>query len=171
MMPSVIKRVLAVSLFVLPIAIAEQTPADQTSPGVTQSAGGSDTYSQTATPPLTQTTQAATSPAPASTEGAVSVKSLLDAKVFDSANNEIGTLRSVLADPQTGKLVRADIALKGGGVLKSDQQFSVPWEQLSVKRQEGNFIVVLKQETIEKLQKSEKQGSSRKQDGQMQQNK
>jgi len=91
--------------------------------------------------------------------------------VFDSANREIGTLRNVLADPQTGKLVRADIALKGGGLLKSDQQLSVSWEQLSVKRHEGNFIVVLKQETIEKLQKSEKKGTSGKQDQQTQQNK
>jgi hypothetical protein len=91
--------------------------------------------------------------------------------VFDSGNREIGTLRNVFADPQTGKLVRADIALKGGGLLKSDQQLSVPWEQLSVKRQEGNFIVVLKQETIEKMQKSENQGSSRKQDRQTPQNK
>jgi sporulation protein YlmC with PRC-barrel domain len=171
MMPPVMKRVLAVSLLVLPIAIAEQTPADQTSPDVTQPSGRSDTYSQTAIPSLTQTTQATTSSPPAPTETAISVKSLLDGKVFDSANREIGTLRNVLADPQTGKLVRADIALKGGGLLKSDQQLSVPWEQLSVKRHEGNFIVVLKQETIEKLQKSEKKGTSGKQDQQTQQNK
>jgi sporulation protein YlmC with PRC-barrel domain len=171
MIPSVIKRVLTVSLLVLPIAITEQTRGDQTSPGVTQPFGRGDTYSQTAIQPLTQTTQATTSSAPASTETAVSVKSLIDGKVFDSGNREIGTLRNVFADPQTGKLVRADIALKGGGLLKSDQQLSVPWEQLSVKRQEGNFIVVLKQETIEKMQKSENQGSSRKQDRQTPQNK
>ena len=69
MMPPVMKRVLAVSLLVLPIAIAEQTPADQTSPDVTQPSGRSDTYSQTAIPPLTQTTQATTSSPPADRNG------------------------------------------------------------------------------------------------------
>jgi PRC-barrel domain protein len=169
MVPSVIKRVMAASLFVLPLAIAEQTSGDQTSGAVTEPS--TESYYQKGTPPLTQTAQTATSTTPASTETTVSVKSLLDAKVFDSANHEIGTLRNFLADPQTGKLVRADISLKGGGILKSDQQLSVPCEQLSVKRQEGNFIVVLKQETIEKLQKTEKQSSPRKHDREIQQNK
>ena len=76
-----------------------------------------------------------------------------------------GTVRSLLVDPQSGKLVRADISLKGGGGLGkgSDQQLSVPWEQLSVKRQEGSFVFVLNQEAMQKIQNIQKQGSSEKQ--------
>jgi sporulation protein YlmC with PRC-barrel domain len=88
------------------------------------------------------------------------VKPLLDAKVLDSTNRELGNLRTLIVDPQTGKLVRADIALKGGGGVMGkggDQQISVPWEQLSVKRQEGNFVVVLNQEPMQKIQSIQKQ--------------
>jgi hypothetical protein len=68
-------------------------------------------------------------------------------------------------DPQAGKLVRADITLKGGGGVMgrgSDQQISVPWEQLSVKRQEGNFVVVLNQEAMQKIQSIQQQDGSEK---------
>ncbi len=93
-----------------------------------------------------------------SADTTVSVKALLDAKVLDSSNRELGSLRGILADPQTGKLVRADIALKGSGGLlaKSDQQLSVPWDQVSIKRQEGNLVLVLNQEAIQKIQAIEK---------------
>ena len=70
--------------------------------------------------------------------------------------------------PRGTKLVRADIALKGsGGIMsKSDQQVSVPWEQLSVKRQGGNFVLVLNQEAMQKIQTIEKQDNSNKQNQQ-----
>jgi hypothetical protein len=57
------------------------------------------------------------------------------------------------------KLARADIALKGNsGILsKSDQQLSVPWEQVAVKRQGGSFVLVLNQEAMQKIQTIEKQ--------------
>jgi hypothetical protein len=63
--------------------------------------------------------------------------------------------------------------LKGGGLVGKggEQQFSVPWEQLSVKRQEGNFVFVLNQQAMEKVQSIQKQESSGKQDQQRQQNK
>ena len=108
----------------------------------------------------------------ASSETTVSVKSLLDAKVLDSTNREMGTVRSLLADPQTGKLVRADIDVKGSGSSLgkgSDQQLSVPWEQVSVKRYKDNFVLVLKQEALEKVQSIQKQESSGKQNQQPQQ--
>jgi sporulation protein YlmC with PRC-barrel domain len=86
------------------------------------------------------------------------VKALLDAKVLDSTNRELGSLRGLLADPQTGKIVRADIALKGSGGLlaKADQQLSVPWDQVSIKRLEGNLVLVLNQDAIQKIQAIEK---------------
>ena len=133
--------VLALGLFMMPVSVAAQTTGDPT-----RSSTGS------------------------SSETTVSVKSLLDAKVLDSANREMGTIRSLLADPQTGKLVRVDIDAKGSGSLgKSDQQISVPWEQVSVKRQDGNFVLVLKQEALEKVQSIQKQDSSGRQNQQPQQ--
>ena len=66
--------------------------------------------------------------------------------------------------PADRKVGRADITLKGGGVIGkgSDQQISVPWEQLSVKRQEGNFVVVLNQEAMQKIQSIQQQDTSEK---------
>ena len=48
-----------------------------------------------------QTTGEGARSSSASSETTVSVKSLLDAKVLDSTNREMGTVRSLLADPQT----------------------------------------------------------------------
>jgi hypothetical protein len=42
----------------------------------------------------------------------------------------------------------------------------VPWEQLSVKRQGGNFVLVLNQEAMQKIQTIEKQDTSNKQNQQ-----
>jgi sporulation protein YlmC with PRC-barrel domain len=146
-MRSINTGLLALGLFIWPVAAAAQTPADQ--PRSAQTAQGSST-------------------SPGSSETTVSVKALLDAKVLDSANREMGTIKTLLADPQTGKLVRADIALKGssGIMSKGDQQLSVPWEQLSVKRQQGSFVLVLNQEAMQKIQNIEKQQSSSKQERQ-----
>ena len=121
-------------------------------------------------PARTQTAQTTGTPS-GSAETTVSVKSLLDAKVLDSTNREMGTIRSFLIDPQSGKLVRADITLSGGGILGKggEQQLSVPWEQLSVKRQEGNFVLVLNQQAMENVQSIQKQESSGKQDQQREQ--
>jgi hypothetical protein len=148
---------------IVPLGAAAQSSADEARTSV-EEAGSSGVHSQTLRPALTQTAQTTSTPG-GSTETTVSVKSLLDAKVLDSTNREIGTLRSLLADPQTGKLVRVDIALKGGGSVigkGGDQQISVPWEQLSVKRQEGNFVVVLNQEAMQKIQSIQKEDASEK---------
>ena len=128
---------LALVTFSFPLALALQIPATK--------AWGADT---TTTPTTTTTTSDTT----------VSVKALLDAKVLDSTNRELGSLRGLLADPQTGKIVRADIALKGSGGLlaKADQQLSVPWDQVSIKRLEGNLVLVLNQDAIQKIQAIEK---------------
>ena len=67
--------------------------------------------------------------------------------------------------------MRADIDVKGSSSFGkgSDQQLSVPWEQVLVKRYEGNFVLVLKQEALEKVQSIQKQESSGKQNQQAQQ--
>jgi sporulation protein YlmC with PRC-barrel domain len=148
----------------VPLGAAAQTPGDEARAAIEESAS-SEIHSQTVRSGPMQIAQA-TSTTAGSSEITVSVKSLLDAKVLDSTNRELGTIGSLLVDPQTGKLVRADITLKGGGGVMgrgSDQQISVPWEQLSVKRQEGNFVVVLNQEAMQKIQSIQKQDASERQ--------
>ena len=162
-MRSINRALLALGFLIVPLPTAAQTPGDYARAGVEESAS-TEIHSQALKLTPTQIAQA-TSTTAGSTETTVSVKSLLDAKVLDSTNRELGTLRSLLADPQTGKLVRADITLKGGGGVMgrgSDQQISVPWEQLSVKRQEGNFVVVLNQEAMQKIQSIQQQDGSEK---------
>ena len=162
-MRSINGALLALGFLIVPLATAAQTPSDHARAGVEESAS-TEIHSQALKLAPTQIAQS-TSATAGSTETTVSVKSLLDAKVLDSTNRELGTLGTLLADPQTGKLVRADIMLKGGGGVMgrgSDQQISVPWEQLSVKRQEGNFVVVLNQEAMQKIQSIQRQDGSEK---------
>lgn len=129
--------------------------------------GASEIHSQSADDSSMRLAQATTAPlsaSPSSVDATVSAKALLDAKVLDSSNREMGNVRNLLVDPQNGKLVRADIALKGSsGILsKSDHQLSVPWEQVAVKRQGGSFVLVLNQEAMQKIQTIEKQDNSNK---------
>jgi sporulation protein YlmC with PRC-barrel domain len=163
-MRSINRALLVLSFLMVPLGAAAQTPGDEARAAIEESAS-TEIHSQTLRSGPMQTAQAASTTA-GSSEITVSVKSLLDAKVLDSTNRELGTIGSLLVDPQTGKLVRADITLKGGGGVMgrgSDRQISVPWEQLSVKRQEGNFVVVLNQEAMQKIQSIQKQDASERQ--------
>ena len=163
-MRSINRTLMVLSFVTIPLGAATQTSAEEARAGIEEPAS-TEIHSQTLRSGPLQTAQAASTTA-GSSETTLSVKSLLDAKVLDSTNRELGTIGSLLVDPQTGKLVRADITLKGGGGVMgrgSDQQISVPWEQLSVKRQEGNFVIVLNQEAMQKIQSIQKQDASEKQ--------
>jgi sporulation protein YlmC with PRC-barrel domain len=83
----------------------------------------------------------------------ISAESLVNSKVLDRNNKEIGTLKSLMLDAKSGKLVRADITLGGGSLLGrgEEQRVLVPWEQLSVKRQERDFVLVMNQEFVETI--------------------
>jgi sporulation protein YlmC with PRC-barrel domain len=84
----------------------------------------------------------------------ISVQSLIDSKVLDQDNKEMGTVKNLMLDLRTGKLVRADIALGRGGFLgikAGEQRISVPWEQVSVKRHEGSLVVVMNQQAVETI--------------------
>ena len=152
---------LALGLILAPFAAAPHAYSQVAQPPAELS-GASEIHLQSADllpMELAQATGTTPNPAPSSTDATVSVKALLDAKVLDASNREMGSVRNILVDPQTGKLARIDIALKGNsGILsKSDQQLSVPWEQVAVKRQGGSFVLVLNQEAMQKIQTIEKQ--------------
>ena len=169
-MRSINSALFAVGLAVAPLAAAPHAYSQENHPSVGLF-GASEIHSQSADLPpmeLAQATSTTANPSSSSTDATISVKALLDAKVLDASNREMGSIKSLLADPQTGKLVRADIGLKGsGGIMsKSDQQVSVPWEQVTVKRQGGNFVLVLNQEAMQKIQTIEKQDNSNKQNQQ-----
>jgi len=152
--------VLALGLIVAPLAGAPHAYSQETR--APELLGASEIHSQStdlSPMEIAQATSTMPNPSSSSTDATVSIKALLDAKVLDASNREMGSVRNILVDPQTGKLARADIALKGNsGILsKSDQQLSVPWEQVAVKRQGGTFVLVLNQEAMQKIQTIEKQ--------------
>jgi sporulation protein YlmC with PRC-barrel domain len=92
----------------------------------------------------------------------VSVQALTNSKVLDAQNREMGSVKNIMIDPRTGKLVRADISLGRGGLLRmgdSDQRFSVPWDQLSLKREEGKFVLVLNREVVETIRTEKEKGA------------
>ena len=161
---------LTLGLIVTPLAAAPYAYSQETRPP-SELLGASEIHSQSAdlSPiELAQATSTTPNPSSSAMDTTVSVKTLLDAKVLDASNREMGSIKTLLADPQTGKLVRADIGLKGSGGIMStnNQQVSVPWEQLTVKRQGGSFVLVLNQEAMQKIQTIEKQDNSNKQNQQ-----
>lgn len=84
----------------------------------------------------------------------ISAQSLINSKVFDRSNKEIGTIKNLMVDLESGELVRADIALHDGGFLGirgGEQRISVPWDQVSVKRHEGKLVLVMNQEVVEQI--------------------
>ncbi|HZD41669.1 MAG TPA: PRC-barrel domain-containing protein, partial [Terriglobales bacterium] len=87
------------------------------------------------------------------------IQSLAQSKVVDGQNKEIGTVTSIMVNPESGKLVRANISLDNNSGFLSfgdqDQHISVPWDQISVKRRQGNMVLVLNQQAIDKI-KTEK---------------
>jgi sporulation protein YlmC with PRC-barrel domain len=89
----------------------------------------------------------------------VSAQALTNSKVLDADSRELGSVKNIMVDPTSGKLVRADISLGRGGVLgmgDGDQRFSVPWEQLALKRQGDKFVFVLSQQFVDTI-KTEKE--------------
>lgn len=97
----------------------------------------------------------------------ISVQSLVNSKVLDRDNKQMGTVKNLMLDPKSGKLVRADIALGRGGFLgiqTGEQRVSVPWEQLSVKRQEGELVVVMNQEFVERIRTEQKKQTTQQQE-------
>lgn len=102
----------------------------------------------------------------------ISVQSLINSKVLDQQNKEIGTVRSLMLDPETGRLVRADITLGAGGLLgitSGEQRLSVPWEQLSVKRQEEKLVLVMNQEVVEKIRTDQTKQAAKRNNNEKQQ--
>lgn len=159
-MRSLNSALLALILIVAPLAGAPHAYSQETR--ASELLGASEIHSQStdlSPMEIAQATNTMPNPSSSSADATVSIKALLDAKVLDASNREMGSVRNILVDPQTGKLARADIALKGNsGILsKSDQQLSVPWEQVAVKRQGGSFVLVLNQEAMQKIQTIEKQ--------------
>ncbi|HEU4343277.1 MAG TPA: peptidoglycan-binding protein [Candidatus Binatia bacterium] len=106
------------------------------------------------------------SPKAEGTETMISVQALVNSKVLDRDNKQMGTVKNLMLDPKSGKLVRADIALGRGGFLgiqTGEQRVSVPWEQLSVKRQEGELVLVMNQEFVERIKTEQTKQTSQQQ--------
>jgi len=127
-MRSINSALFGLGLAVAPLAAAPHAYSQENHPSVGLF-GASEIHSQSADPSsveLAQVTSTMPNPSPSSADTTISVKALLDAKVLDSSNREMGSIKTLLADPQTGKLVRADIGLKGNSGLmsKGDQPLS-----------------------------------------------
>jgi sporulation protein YlmC with PRC-barrel domain len=152
------KTLMAITLSVLLLPVylsAQQTvPPSSEQPGQQQkleeSAPGS---------PKTSPQSPAITGSSGQSDTLISVQALSNSKVLDAQNRELGSVKNIMIDHRSGKLVRADISLGRGSVLgmgNAEQRFSVPWDQLSLKRQEGHFVLVLNREVVETI-KSEKE--------------
>lgn len=88
----------------------------------------------------------------------IPASTLIDSRLYDAQNREIGNVRNLLIDPKTGRIMRADLELtKGTGWFGPDQKLSVNWDQLAVKRKNGELVVALQQAVLDKIQKDAKQ--------------
>jgi len=85
----------------------------------------------------------------------ISVQALIESKVLDRDNREVGTIKNLMVDPNTGKIASADIALGSQGFLgitRGDNRVSVPWEKLSVRRQNGSLVLVMNEQFLGAVQ-------------------
>ena len=95
---------LTLGLMVAPLAAAPHAHSQNTRPPA-ELLGATEKHSQWADAPpmeLAQATNTMPNPTSSATDATVSVKALLDAKVLDASNREMGSIKSLLADPQTG---------------------------------------------------------------------
>lgn len=136
----------AVGLLLAPAALYAQAPPSQA-----QQPGSALQPGQVPQP-------AATQPQAGKTDVMVTASSLINSRVIDSQNREIGTLSNLMVDPKTGRILRADIELaKGAGWFGPEQRMSVSWEQLAVKQQDGKIVVALQQDVLDRVQKESKE--------------
>jgi sporulation protein YlmC with PRC-barrel domain len=86
----------------------------------------------------------------AAADGLIAASALEGTRVVDKRNREIGSISNIFIDPQTGKMARAGIEFNKetfGG-----QKYSVTWEQMSVKRQDGKIVVALDESVLDRVQ-------------------
>ena len=86
----------------------------------------------------------------AAADGLIAASALEGTRVVDKRNREIGSISNIFIDPQTGKIARAGIEFNKetfGG-----QKYSVTWEQMSVKRQDGKIVVALDESVLDRVQ-------------------
>jgi sporulation protein YlmC with PRC-barrel domain len=96
----------------------------------------------------------------AAEQGMITARSLEGTRVIDKRNREIGSISNLFIDPQGGKILRAGIEFDKetfGG-----KKYSVAWEQMSVKRQDGKIVVALDESVIDQVQNAAQSESNAK---------
>jgi sporulation protein YlmC with PRC-barrel domain len=93
----------------------------------------------------------------------ISASALQDARVIDQQNREIGKITNLFVDPQNGRITRADIDFNSG-MFGSGRKYSVAWDQLSVKRQNGDMVVALDQSIVQRVQQAQTNDTGRRDD-------
>ena len=94
-------------------------------------------------------------------EAKISVMSFADSKVVDEQGKEIGEVKDILIDSQAGRIHAVNVEMtggRGGGIFGGRQQgqlISVPWEAVTPKEKDGQLVLALEHQVIEKAQRPE----------------
>jgi sporulation protein YlmC with PRC-barrel domain len=94
------------------------------------------------------------------TDTMIASSALEDSQVLDQQNREVGKISNLYIDPKSGRVMRADIEFDSG-LFGTGQRYSVAWDQLSVKRQNGEIVVALDQSVIQRVEKARNETSTR----------
>lgn len=75
----------------------------------------------------------------------VSSKTVVGVAVNNAQGEEMGTIREIMIDPQTGKVLYAVVDSVGSFGLGKQKSFAVPWSGLQVKLNQTEVVIQLEQ--------------------------
>jgi sporulation protein YlmC with PRC-barrel domain len=100
------------------------------------------------------------------TEAKISVMSFADSMVVDEQGKEIGQVKDILIDSQAGRIEAVNIQMTGDrgglfGVRDRAQVISVPWDSLTPKHKDGQLVLALRHDVLQKVQPQERTGETK----------
>ena len=87
---------------------------------------------------------------------------LQGATVVDNHNNDVGKIKEIFLDPQTGKIQRADIDFS----TRTGKTYSVTWNQIHVTQKDNGDIIAKVDESVVRRVQEARQDNNRRDNNQ-----
>ena len=82
----------------------------------------------------------------------LSVETLKSNKVVNANDQDLGEIKEIMIDVDTGRIAYAVLSFGGGILDLGNKLFAVPWEALNPKKDKHEFVLNVKKELLENAQ-------------------
>ena len=107
---------------------------------------------------ISETSKSAKSTNAAHNDRMISADKLQGAKVVDNQNKDVGKIKQIFVDPQSGRVQRADVDFSTG----TGDTYSVTWKELHVTRNDnGDVVAKIDQSVIRRVQQANDRDKNR----------